>query len=120
MRVHQPRREHLTIYLIRDAKLKDEQIVKTDRAKPPVDLKISEGTARLYAKKSSSPKLPDWAPFLVHNQDVPAGLFEGSRSEGAVLPVWHVGAAFALSFGMGYHLVNLDLADRDFGLRVSS
>ncbi|MHA6897035.1 TIGR04141 family sporadically distributed protein [Ralstonia pseudosolanacearum] len=119
MREHQARREHLTIYLIRDAKLKDEQIVKTDRAKPPVDLKISEGTARLYAKKSSSPKLPDWAPFLVRNQNVPAGFFEGNRSEGAVLLVRHAGAIFALSFGMGYHLINIDLADRDFGLRVT-
>lgn len=43
MREHQSKREHLTIYLVRDAKLKDEQIVKTDRAKPPVDLKISDG-----------------------------------------------------------------------------
>ncbi|MDO3559859.1 TIGR04141 family sporadically distributed protein [Ralstonia pseudosolanacearum] len=119
MREHQTKREHLTIYLIKDTKLKDEQIVKTDRAKPAVDLKISEGTARLYAKKSSSPKLPDWAPFLVRNQDVPAGLFEGSRSEGAVLLVRHADAIFALSFGMGYHLINLDLADRDFGLRVT-
>ncbi len=119
MREHQAKREHLTIYLIRDAKLKDEQIVKTDRAKPPVDLKISEGDARLYAKKSSGPKLPDWAPFLIHNQDVPAGLFEGNQSEGAVLLVRHAGAIFALSFGMGHHLINLDLADRDFGLRVT-
>ncbi|VBS43493.1 ISBma1, transposase [Burkholderia pseudomallei] len=87
MREHQAKREHLTIYLVRDAKLKDEQIVKTDRAKPPVDLRISAGKARLYAKKSSRPKLPDWAPFLVRNQDVPPDLFEGSRSEGAVLLV---------------------------------
>lgn len=119
MREHQARREHLTIYLVKDAKLTDEQIVKTDRAKPPVDLKISEGKARLYAKKSSRPKLPDWAPFLVRNQDVPPDFFEGSRSEGAVLLVRHAGAAFALSFGMGHHLINLDLTDRDFGLRVT-
>ena len=119
MRERQAKREHLTIYLIKDAKLKDGQIVKTDRAKPPIDLRISEGKARLYAKKSSSPKLPDWAPFLVRNQDVPTDLFEGSRSEGAVLLVRHADAIFALSFGMGHHLINLDLVDRDFGLRVT-
>lgn len=119
MREHQAKREHLTIYLVRDATLKDEQIVKTDRAKPPVDLKISAGQARLYAKKSFRPKLPDWAPFLVRNQDVPPNLFEGSRYEGAVLLIRHAGAVFALSFGMGHHLINLDLVDRDFGLRVT-
>ncbi len=119
MREHQAKREHLTIYLVRDVKLKDEQIVKIGRAKPPIDLKISEGNARLYAKSSSRPKLPDWAPFLVRNQDVPPDLFEGSRSEGAVLLIRHVGAVFVLSFGMGHHLINLDLVDRDFGLRVT-
>lgn len=119
MRERQAKREHLTIYLVRDAKLKDEQIVKTDRAKPPVDLIISPGKARLYAKKSSRPKLPDWAPFLIRNQDVPPDLFEGSRSEGAVLLIRHASAIFALSFGMGHHLINLDLVDRDFGLRVT-
>jgi uncharacterized protein (TIGR04141 family) len=119
MRQHQTRREHLTIYLVKDAKVRDELIVKTDRAKPPYELKISAGAARLYAKKSSRPKSPDWAPFLVHNQDVPPDLFEGSRSEGAVLLVRHAGALFALSFGMGHHLINLDLVERDFGLRVT-
>lgn len=119
MREHQARREHLTIYLVKNVKLTDEQIVKTDRAKSPYELKISDGVARLYAKKSSRPKLPDWAPFLVRNQDVPPDLFEGTRSEGAVLLVQHAGALFALSFGMGHHLINLDLVERDFGLRVT-
>lgn len=119
MRAHQARREHLTIYLIKDGNLTDEQIVKTDRAKSPYDLIIGEGAARLYVKKSSHPKLPDWAPFLFRNQDVPPGLFEGTRSEGAVLLVQHASALFALAFGMGHHLINLDLVERDFGLRVT-
>jgi len=119
MRENQARREHLTIYLVKDAKLTDEQIVKTDQVKLPCDLKISEGVARLYAKKSLRPKLPDWAPFLLFSQDVPADLFQGTRSEGAVLLVRHVGALFALSFGMGRHLINMDLVERDFGLRVT-
>jgi len=119
MREHQTKKERLTIYLVKDAKLRDEQIVKTDRTKPVVSLKISSGSASLYVKDGPPPKIPAWTTFLVENQDVPEHLFFGSRSEAAVLIFRDADAAFALTFGMGFHLLNLDLMERDFGLRVT-
>jgi len=119
MREHQVKKERLTIYLVKNAKLRDEQIVKVDRTKPAVSLKISSGSASLYVKDGPPPRIPAWTAFLVENQNVPEHLFLGSRSEAAVLIFRDADAAFALTFGMGFHLLNLDLMERDFGLRVT-
>ncbi|PTB16780.1 sporadically distributed protein, TIGR04141 family [Trinickia symbiotica] len=119
MGAHQAKSERLTIYLVKDPTLLDEQIVDTTKAKNPVDLKISSGSARLYVKKSPPPTQPAWSNFLIENQDVPEDLFEGRRSEGAVLVFRKDDAAFALTFGTGFHMVDLDLVVRDFGLRVA-
>jgi uncharacterized protein (TIGR04141 family) len=119
MREHQAKSEHLTIYLVKDPALRDEQIVDTSKAKNPVDLKSVSGSARLYVKKGPPPTKPAWSKFLIENQDVPEDLFEGRRSEGAVLVFRNDETAFALTFGTGFHMVNLDLVVRDFGLRVA-
>jgi uncharacterized protein (TIGR04141 family) len=84
-----------------------------------VGLKISFGSASLYVKDGPPPKIPEWTTFLIENQDVPEHLFLGSRSEAAVLIFRDADAVFALTFGMGFHLLNLDLMERDFGLRVT-
>ncbi|WP_080434906.1 TIGR04141 family sporadically distributed protein [Burkholderia ubonensis] len=119
MREHQAKSEHLTIYLIKDPALRDEQIIDTSKTKNPVDLRISSGVARLYVKKGPPPTKPPWANFLIENQDVSGDLFEGRRSEGAVLMFRKDDTAFALTFGTGFHMVDLDLVVRDFGLRVA-
>lgn len=119
MREHQAKSEHLTIYLVKDSAIRDEQIIDTDKAKPPVDLKIASGKARLYVKKGPPPTKPAWSKFLIEDQEVPEDLFEGRRSEGAVLVFRNDETAFALTFGTGFHMVNFDLVVRDFGLRVA-
>lgn len=119
MREHPAKSEHLTVYLVKDAALRDDQIVDTSKAKNPVDLKIASGSARLYVKKGPPPTKPVWANFLIENQDMPEGLFEGRRSEGAVLIFRKDDSTFALTFGTGFHLVELDFVVRDFGLRVA-
>ena len=83
MREHQTKKERLTIYLVKDAKLRDEQIVKTDRTKPVIGLKISSGSASLYVKDGPPPKIPAWTAFLVENQDVPEHLFLGDAGLGS-------------------------------------
>jgi uncharacterized protein (TIGR04141 family) len=119
MKGHQAKKERLTIYLIKDAKLRDEQIVNTDRTKRPISLKIASGSAYLYVKDGPPPTKPPWTAFLMEGQEVPDDLFKGSRSEGAILIFREDQDAFALTFGMGFHLIDLDLMERDFGLRVA-
>lgn len=119
MKEHQAKSEHLTVYLVKDPSLRDEQILDTSKAKRPVDLDIASGSARLYVKKGPPPTKPAWSKFLIENQDVPEDLFEGRRSEGAVLVFRNDDAVFALTFGTGFHMVDLDLVVRDFGLRVA-
>ncbi|MGV2291001.1 TIGR04141 family sporadically distributed protein [Trinickia sp. YCB016] len=113
------RKERLTIYRIVGDAIRDELIVKTDMAKAPIPLKIAYGEATLYVKTSPPLAPPGWTTFLLDGQDVEPGLFIGNKSEGAVLVVRDLGETFALSFGMGYHLVNQDHVERDFGLRVT-
>jgi uncharacterized protein (TIGR04141 family) len=115
----QDRKERLTIYRVRGDKVAHALIIKTDKAKPPVQLKIAHGDATLFVKNTPPPRLPPWTSFLLDNQETPPGLFGGNRSEGAALVIRDLGDTFILSFGMGFHLVNLDLVERDFGLRVT-
>ncbi|KVL10866.1 hypothetical protein WL14_29290 [Burkholderia cepacia] len=119
MKEHQAKSEHLTIYLAKDSALRDEQIIDTSAAKRPVDLKIASGSARLYVKKAPPLTKPAWSKFLIDGQEVPDGLFEGRRSEGAVLIFRNDETTFALTFGTGFHMVDLDHVVRDFGLRVA-
>jgi uncharacterized protein (TIGR04141 family) len=115
----QTKKERLSIYLIKDAKLPDEQLVKTDRTNQPIKLDTSSGDAILYVKAGSPPKLPEWVAFLFPKHDVPDNYFRGNHSDGAVLVFRDNEVVFALSFGTGHHLINRDLVARDFGLRVT-
>ncbi|VWC60028.1 hypothetical protein BLA18112_00864 [Burkholderia lata] len=73
----------------------------------------------MYVKNGPPPTKPAWANFLIANQEVSEDLFEGRRSEGAALIFRAESSAFVLTFGTGFHLVELDFVVRDFGLRVA-
>ncbi|WP_321865403.1 TIGR04141 family sporadically distributed protein [Paraburkholderia tropica] len=113
------RKERLTIYRIVSEGIRDELIVKTDMAREPVSLKIAHGQATLYVKTSPPLAPPGWTTFLLDDQELKESLFAGNRFEGALLILRDLGETFALSFGMGYHLINQDHVERDFGLRVT-
>lgn len=115
----QAKKERLTIYLVKDVKLQDDQFIDTSHTKRPVPLKIASGSAILYVKLAPPPVKPAWSEFLTKNQDVPDDLFQGGRSEGALLVFRSERATFVLTFGMGFHLLDHDLVERDFGLRVA-
>ncbi|WP_197339161.1 TIGR04141 family sporadically distributed protein [Ralstonia solanacearum] len=116
---NQTKKERLTIYLVKDVKLQDYQFIDTNRTKKAVELEIASGSAILYVKLPPPQKEPGWSHFLTRNQDVPDDLFQGSRSEGAILVFRCEEATFVLTFGMGFHLLDHDLVERDFGLRVA-
>jgi uncharacterized protein (TIGR04141 family) len=119
MRERQPKKERLSIYLVKDAKYRDEQIVKTDQTNRPIKLDVAPGEATLYVKAGPPPKIPEWVEFLFSKQDIPDGYFRGNHSDGAVLIFRSKEAVFALSFGTGHHLIDRDLVARDFGLLVT-
>lgn len=119
MKSTEKKKERLSIYLLKDAQHSNDKFIKSDRTRPGIELNVSSGQATLYIKITPPPKVPDWVAFLFANQDKPEDCFLGNRSEGAVLIFRNADAAFALSFGMGYHLINLDMVERDFGLKVT-
>lgn len=119
MREYETKKERLSIYLVKDTNLADEQIIKIDQAKPAIEIAVESGQATLYAKDPPQPRIPEWVDFLFSNQERPEEYFRGNRSEGAVVLFRQQKATFALTFGMGYHLLNLDLVERDFGLKVT-
>lgn len=119
MDAREKRKERLSIYLLKDPNLADNKILKANQIKPAISLAIASGEATLYIKNTPPPKIPDWVDFVFANQEMPKGSFFGNRSEGAVLIFRDADAAFALSFGTGHHLINLDLVERDFGLKVT-
>lgn len=113
------RKERLSIYMLKDADLTDDKFIKLEKTGPGIDLKMASGQATLYIRNTPPPRMPDWVTFLFVNQDLPNDRILGNRSEGAVLIFRSPTAVFALSFGIGYHLINLDMVERDFGLRVT-
>ena len=114
------RKEKLSIYFARYSFRSDDELIKVENAKEPIDLKIP-GTEQstLYIKKPSANKPPLWSILLCESGEVTADDFGVSNSVGAVLIVRLEDQAFILSFGFGFHLINNDEVERDFGFRVT-
>lgn len=113
-----PRKERLTIYLVRAGVDSDELLVKVENAKPPIDLEIGEVTARLYIKREPPKPSPPWTKLFTLLPTVPDDAFGSTNSVGAVL-VFRGERTFLLSFGHGFHLIKDESVERDFGLRVT-
>lgn len=114
----QPRREKLSIYLVKADYVADERLLKVGGAKPPISLDLGEGEARLYVKREAPRDPPEWSKLFTSLPEVPGDTFGSSRSVGAVL-IYSIGRTFLLSFGHGFHLINEEAVERDFGLRVT-
>lgn len=112
------RKEKLAIWLCKVA-LEDRVLLKLEDAKAPLDLKLSGGTAKLYVKRDRAGAPPPWTRIFTSRPDVPDETFGISRTVGAVLVVVHSGRKFALSFGSGFHLLQGESVERDFGMRVA-
>lgn len=113
-----PRREKLSIYLVKEGLMSDEQILKIESAEKPIDLGLQEGEARLYIKSAIPREPPRWSKIFTVLPEVPLDAFGRPNSVGAVL-VYRLDRTFLLSFGHGFHLLQDDAVERDFGLRVT-
>jgi uncharacterized protein (TIGR04141 family) len=113
------RKEKLSIYLIRESPEFDSSVIHIDDAKTPVSINISHGTATLYVRKDFPHGAPPWTSFFSDHQELPNNLFGTTSSVGAALVVRDLKKIFVLAFGTGHHLINKDMVERDFGLRVT-
>lgn len=113
------RKERLSIYLVK-SNAPDHDLIKLENAKPVVELPI-EGVdgSRLYVKKEPPLRTPLWANIFLEHDSCPDDIFGGSSSVGAVYVIDFGLNKFVLAFGTGYHLIDQDFIERDFGLRVT-
>lgn len=114
------RKEKLSIYLARDSSKPDSDVIKLDKAKPPIELFLPETeSARLYIKRQPAKTPPHWTKLFTTDNQVDVSEFGTSSNVGAVFVIRISGYTFALSFGTGFHLLKQESIERDFGLKVT-
>ena len=120
MKTPKPRKEKLSIYLVK-AGLEDQlaKVIKLEKAKPPIPLGLPELEATLHVKKEPPKPPPPWTRLFSEHQQLPEGLFGSRQAVGAVLTVSLSDRLLIISFGTGIHLINNETIERDFGLRVT-
>lgn len=108
---------HLNVRLLKqglsdpEAALKAPSQVKRFKLK-----KAANFTGTLFLPPSIS-KSPPWLDFLQAGIEDPLRIF--SQSAGALILLHSGGRHFAIAFGQGRHLLQEDLIERDFGLKVA-
>ncbi|POD76977.1 sporadically distributed protein, TIGR04141 family [Pseudomonas syringae group genomosp. 3] len=114
------RKEKLSIYLAKNLKINDLEILKLENAKTPISIEIPGiETAMLYIKKEPLQHSPPWTKLFTSRPEVSVDDFGNSSSVGAALVITAFQQKFILTFGTGFHLLNDDTIERDFGLRVT-
>ncbi|RZI60270.1 MAG: sporadically distributed protein, TIGR04141 family [Pseudomonas sp.] len=120
VKVAKERKEKLSIYLTKKPIVDDILLLKVENTEPFTELFI-EGfdSSRLYIKKTPPEHSPPWTKLFTEREEVKKNAFGSSQSIGAVLVVTVNSSKFILAFGTGFHLINDDHIERDFGLRVT-
>ncbi|MGR3887258.1 TIGR04141 family sporadically distributed protein [Pseudomonas sp. 1152_12] len=114
------RKEKLSIYLAKSAKSDDLELLKLENAKPAIRLEIQGiENANLYIKREPPIHAPPWTQIFTSRKEVSADDFGNSSSVGAALVINFLQQKFIITFGTGFHLLNEETIERDFGLRVT-
>jgi len=114
------RKEKLSIYLVKDPLAHEAQILKIENAKSPITLDIrGSDSAVLYIKKDQPKPPPRWTQLFSSAPEVPDDAFGSSATVGAAFKVKTFDHVFIITFGSGFHLIQSDAIERDFGLRVT-
>lgn len=120
MRERKPRKEKLSIYLAKSSIGYDvSKLIKLESSKLPIELEVSGLEATLYVKKEPPKPPPTWTKLFTDHQELPEDTFGGRKTVGAALVVELDGNLFILTFGTGFHLLENEAIERDFGLRVT-
>lgn len=114
------RKEKLTIYLAKNFTGSSEgKIIKLENSKPPLHIEIEGLEARLFVKREKESTPPPWTKLFTDHQEIPEGVFGERKSVGAALLIHAEAKTFVITFGTGFHLLNNEAVERDFGLRVT-
>ncbi|WP_227432295.1 TIGR04141 family sporadically distributed protein [Pseudomonas poae] len=114
------RKEKLSIYLAKNEKSDDLELLKLENAKPAIPLEIQNlEKVNLYIKKEPPIHSPPWTKIFTSRKEVTADDFGNSSSVGAALVISALQKKFIITFGTGFHLLNEETIERDFGLRVT-
>lgn len=114
------RKEKLSIYLARDSSKPDSDLIKVGKAKEVIEIDVADvERSILYVKKEPPKKSPPWTKLFTSSGQVDENAFGASNSVGAVYVIRAHGNTFILSFGTGFHLLQNDAIERDFGLKVT-
>lgn len=117
--VDKHRKEKLSIYLIKEGTTDANIFLKTENAKDPLQIDLGETKINLYVKKDSPKSTPPWTELFLATGQVPPDTFGTTRTIGAAAEIRRGKQIFILTFGGGYHLLNHEHVERDFGLRVT-
>ncbi len=113
------RKERLSIYLARPDVEEFSSLLRPEAEAQSHAIEVAGfSDARLYIRNSAGNALPTWTNLFTSNGVVPARAFVPPRSVGALLVLKNASNIFAITFGVGYHLLNTEAVVRDFGVRV--
>ncbi|WP_374082960.1 TIGR04141 family sporadically distributed protein [Stenotrophomonas sp. P2112] len=113
------RKEKLSIYLVKDGHYSPDECVKLELVGRKYVFNIPGLEALLYVKREAPAHPPLWTRIFTEHPDAPTVEFGKSSNVGAALYANLDGKKFLISFGSGFHLINGELTERDFGLRVT-
>jgi uncharacterized protein (TIGR04141 family) len=119
MKEKKSRKERLSIYLAKEPTSADKDLVNVADSKDPIPLAVGNSEGTLYVKKERPGIAPPWTTIFTASENFPEGIFGSTKTVGAALIVRRAQHTFLLSFGTGFHLLNTDAIERDFGLRVA-
>lgn len=113
------RKEKLSIYLMKEGSFTPDEFIKPELAGQKYTFNVLGIDSILYVKRESPAHAPIWTRIFTEHPDGPVVEFGKSSNVGAVLYANLDGRSFLISFGTGFHLINGELTERDFGLRVT-
>ena len=112
-----PRLSRLTVLLLKEGTSVGDAL-DPDRDVELFDVDLGSGMHARLAVGSSSSKVPAWVGYLRPHIQEPALDSLRNSSTAAVLLLEVESRVFALTFGYGRFLLNLDKLEPDFGLKV--
>ncbi len=117
MLISSEKSNRLTIYLVKDKKKTDQEILKDfdDLTSVAINLNGTEA-ANVYIRKAQ-PHPPSWAALF--SDYVDEDTIGNSSSPGAALVIELKKAKFIVTFGLGRHLIQEVFIQRDYGLKVA-
>ncbi|ENM5763039.1 TIGR04141 family sporadically distributed protein [Vibrio mimicus] len=107
----------LSIYLLKKGINADTSVLKLNNANShKVEL---EGTTSVMHVQAPTSNPPAFAKLFTESNQLTEVDFGTNQSTGAVLELHHAGQTFYVTFGKGYHMLEMDLMVHDFGLRTA-